>query len=485
VGTLARLVADRTDLDDSDRRLLERVVEEWSVLADLSLSDLLLWVPTWNEGGLIVVAQVRPSTAPTSVPDDAIGMFAPRGRNPHVDQALAYGRGVRERHPERPWLPASIEAYPLTHQDRVIGVIARHASAAPRVAGRLEEIYLNCADDLFAMTVEGTFPPVEEHGPDTQAPRVGDGLVRLTAAGVVEYASPNAINAMRRLGLGRELVGSSFAEVIVRLSHRPGPVDSRLSMVAGGRSAGGADVENPGAVVALHGIPLLRESERIGALVFCRDVTDLRRRERALLSKDATIREIHHRVKNNLQTVSAMLRMQARRASSDEAREALTEAELRVGAIAIVHESLSANTGERVDFDEIVDRILALVRDLAPAYSATGKVPVLAREGSWGLLLADVATPLAMAVSELLHNSVEHAGASQIRVRLSSDEGRGLLLQVIDDGAGLPADFQMADAGLGLSIVTTLVTTELHGSCDLEGGEGTTVTVRVPLEPAG
>lgn len=483
MGTLARLVADRTDLDDADRRLLERLVEEWSVLADLSLSDLVLWVPTWNEGGVVAVAQVRPSTAPTSVPEDAIGTFAPRGRNPQVDQALAYARGVRERDPEQPWLPASIEAYPLTHRDRVIGVIARHASAAPRVAGRLEEIYLSCADDLFAMAVEGAFPPQEEHGPDTQAPRVGDGLVRLTATGLVEYASPNAINAMRRLGLGRELVGSSFAEVVVRLSHRPGPVDSRLSMVAGGRSAGGADVENQGAVVALHGIPLLRQSERIGALVFCRDVTDLRRRERALLSKDATIREIHHRVKNNLQTVSAMLRMQARRASSSEAREALTEAELRVGAIAIVHESLSANTSERVDFDEIVDRILALVRDLAPAYSAPGQVPVLAREGSWGSQAADVATPLAMAVSELLHNSVEHAAASRICVRLTREQSGDLMLQVIDDGAGLPGDFDLSHAGLGLSIVTTLVTTELHGSCDVEGEEGTTVTIRVPLGP--
>lgn len=480
MGTLARLVADRTDLDDSDCRVLERVVEEWSVLADLALSDLLLWVPTWNDGGLIAVAQVRPSTAPTAIPDDVIGRFVPRGRHREVDQALAYARCVRERDPERPWLPAPIEAYPLTRGGRVIGVIARHASAAPRVAGRLEEIYLTCADDLFAMSVEGTFPLVEDPGPDTQSPRVGDGLVRLDPAGTVEYASPNAINAIRRLGLGRELVGSSFAEVIVRLSHRPGPVDSGLSMVASGRSAGGADVENRGAVVALHGIPLLRESERIGALVFCRDVTDLRRRERALLSKDATIREIHHRVKNNLQTVSAMLRMQARRASSPEAREALIEAELRVGAIAIVHESLSANTSERVDFDEIVDRILALVRDLAPAYSTTGEVPTLVREGSWGSQSADVATPVAMAVSELLHNSVEHAGASRIGVRLARGSDGGLVLQVEDDGTGLPPEFAMEDAGLGLSIVTTLVTTELHGSCELDGVDGTTVTIRIP-----
>ena len=176
---------------------------------------------------------------------------------------------------------------------------------------------------------------------------------------------------------------------------------------------------------------------RTGAIVFLQDVTDLRRRERALIGKDATIREIHHRVKNNLQTVAAMLRLQARRASTVEAKEALAEAELRVAAIAVVHESLSAETGERVDFDEIVDRIVGLVRDLAPAYAGSGEAPRISREGSWGSLPSDLATPLAMTVSELLHNAVEHAQATSVLVRLERDDAH-LALTVADDGRGLP-----------------------------------------------
>ena len=480
MGTLDRLLSERTDLSPEDGDLLVRLVEEWSVLADLALSDLLLWVPTWNEGGLVAVAQVRPSTAPTTVPDDVIGRFVPRGRNRAVDHALAFGRAIVERDASPAWAPASIEAYPVSREGRVIAVLARHASAAPRVAGRLEEIYLSSADDLFAMIVEGAFPSLEEAVATSQAPRVGDGLVRLTPAGVVEYASPNAVNAMRRLGLARDVVGSPLAEVVVRLAHRPGPVDSALSAVASGRSPGGTSLENTSATVLLNGIPLRRAGERIGALIFCRDVTDLRRREQALLSKDATIREIHHRVKNNLQTVAAMLRMQGRRAATEETRVALAEAELRVAAIAVVHESLSVGTAERVDFDAVVDRIVGLVGDLAPAYSLDGTVPRITREGSWGLLPAEFAVPMAMAVSELLNNAVEHATASQVRVRLAQEAGEGLLLEVSDDGMGLPEGFSVADAGLGLSIVDAIVRTDLNGSLTLASDGGAVVTIRVP-----
>lgn len=480
MGSLARILAERTELSTAEGELLARLVEEWSIVSDLALSDLVLWVPTWNEAGFVAAAQVRPSTAPTSVPDDTIGRFMPRGRLPLVDQALAFRRAIAARSGSEPWIPAPIEAYPITREGRVIAVIARHASTAPRVAGRLEEIYLSSADDLLSMTVEGAFPSSLPAMDATDAPRVGDGLMRLTTSGIVDYASPNAINALRRLGLARELVGANLAEVSTRLSHRPGPVDASLSAVAGGRVPGSTEVENGSAAVALHGIPLIRDHVRVGALVFCRDVTDLRRRERALISKDATIREIHHRVKNNLQTVAAMLRLQARRASSDEAREALAEAELRVAAIALVHESLSGEAGEAADFDEIVDRITALVRDLAPAYAAEGAVPIIRREGSWGSLPSDLATPLAMVVSELLHNAVEHGSPSIVEVRLRRDDG-SLALQVRDDGQGLPAGFDWESTGLGLSIVRSLVTGDLHGECETAGEDGTTISVRVPL----
>jgi two-component sensor histidine kinase len=483
VTTLTRLVADRTDLGEDDVDALTHLVAEWSVVADLSLSDLVLWVPTWNEAGFVAVAQIRPTTAPTAVPDDIVGSFVPRGRHAALDQAVAFARAVTARDDEHPWIPVGIESYPVRRGDRVIGVVARAASGTPRVAGRLEEIYLSAADALLAMVVAGGFPYDEPGDDRLEVPRVGDGLIRLDERGQVEYASPNAVSALRRLGLATDVVGSSFSELAIRLSHRPGPMDDALSAVASGRTAGRADIENPTAVVSVRVFPLLEEGSRVGALAFVQDVTDLRRRERALLSKDATIREIHHRVKNNLQTVAAMLRLQARRAGHPETREALAEAELRVAAIAVVHESLSLETGERVDFDEIVTRVAGLVRDLAPAHN-DGVPPVIRIDGQWGQLPADLATPLAMALSELLQNAVEHAQASQVALRLWRDEALHAVVE--DDGTGLPADFDAGQSGLGLSIVQSLVAGDLHGTCEFEAPEttGTRVVIEVPLPRA-
>ena len=147
------------------------------------------------------------------------------------------------------------------------------------------------------------------------------------------------------------------------------------------------------------------QGDHIGALILVRDVTDLRRRDRELVTKDATIREIHHRVKNNLQTVAALLRLQARRIDSPSGAAALEEAVRRVGSIAIVHETLSQAVEEHVDFDEIADR---LGRD--GHRRERGRRPGAGRAatGTFGVLPSESATALAMVLTELLQNAVEH-----------------------------------------------------------------------------
>src|SRR5258708_6461308 len=119
------------------------------------------------------------------------------------------------------------------------------------------------------------------------------------------------------------------------------PRDDSLMVAASGRAAAETEVEANGSVAQLRTIPFIVDGERAGALILLREVTELRHRERELLTKDATIREIHHRVKNNLQTVAALLRLQARRLRAPEARDALDEAVRRVRSIAMGHETPS------------------------------------------------------------------------------------------------------------------------------------------------
>jgi two-component sensor histidine kinase len=306
----------------------------------------------------------------------------------------------------------------------------------------------------------------------------------------VTFASPNAVSAYRRLGLSADLVGGHLGDITATLARSAGPVDEALSMVISGWAAREAEVEAAGTTVRLRVIPLTPDGMRTAALVLCRDVTEVRRRERELVGKDATIREIHHRVKNNLQTVAALLRLQARRLPAGEtgAREALAEAERRIGSIAVVHETLSQVRSDAVDFDEVADRVVALTGEMG---SGGGQV-VVRREGTFGLLAPEVATPLALVLVELVQNAVEHGldgrgGEVRVEVQVAADPGVGdrLTVAVADDGAGLPAGFDpVGGGGLGLQIVRTLVEGELGGTLRVTRGDpGTRVALDLPLPP--
>ncbi|MDQ1688810.1 MAG: two-component system, sensor histidine kinase PdtaS, partial [Frankiaceae bacterium] len=292
-----------------------------------------------------------------------------------------------------------------------------------------------------------------------------------------------ALSAYRRLGLTADLDGLHLGRTTAELAPAEDPVDESVMAVLSGRSPREGEVEAAGAVVQMRAIPLRPAGERVGALVLLRDITELRRRDRQLLSKDATIREIHHRVKNNLQTVAALLRIQARRLSEPGARHALEEAVRRVGSIAVVHETLSLSLDERVDFDDICDRVLSMTGEVA---AGDGGVQVR-REGSFGVLPARTATPLAMALTELVQNAVEHGtgpmGGGLVEVVVRASAG-GLVILVRDDGAGLPEGFSAESSDrLGLGIVRALVVNELQGGFALGPGpgRGTEARLAVPL----
>src|SRR5699024_5887383 len=156
--------------------------------------------------------------------------------------------------------------------------------------------------------------------------------------------------------------------------------------------------------ISLRAIPLTDEGERVGAIVLARDVSEIRRRKRELLSRDAMIKEMHHRVKNNLQTVSALLRPQTRRIDSPDAKSALTEAMRRVSIIAVVHDVRSQAVACEFYFDEVVDKVLRLTPELTSQLVHIE----LKRCASFRAISPADATSLALAITELITNAIEH-----------------------------------------------------------------------------
>jgi two-component sensor histidine kinase len=462
--------------------VLHRLVGDWQLLADLSFADLVLYVPDRDLEKFVVVAQMRPTTGPTAYQDDLVGTVVLVAEQPQLEVAIREGRVVREGDPV--WVsgtPVREEALPVQVGGRIVAVVARATNlAAARTPSQLEIAYLRSANDLAQMLAEGRWPYPGEPAPEG-GPRVGDGLIRLDAAGVVTFASPNALSAYRRLGHVGDLTGSSLVEITASIGIRPSAeAGEPVAVIARGRVPGNGDVQVGDVVVQLRALPLLPGSQHIGAIVLVHDVTELRRRERALITKDATIREIHHRVKNNLQTVAALLRLQARRMVVAEARDALEESVRRVSSIALVHETLSGTLDEAMSFDEVADRVLSMVAEV------TDSPVVVKRVGSFGVLPAEVATPLAMVLSELVHNAVEHgydAGvAGHVEVGVDCSGAERLHVEVADDGRGLPPGFDLdASDRLGLQIVRTLVEGELGGRLSMarRPGAGTVVTIDV------
>ncbi|MCU0294886.1 MAG: histidine kinase N-terminal domain-containing protein, partial [Candidatus Nanopelagicales bacterium] len=145
---LDRLARERTDLTSAQISHLHLVIADWTLLADLSFSDLVMWLPTWNDAGFVAVSQVRPSTGPTVYPEDIVGAFAAKGRLHEVERAFHSQRVIRNRVATAPLIPQGTEAIPVHHGGRVIAVIARRSGLAPREAGELERTYREVADAL-------------------------------------------------------------------------------------------------------------------------------------------------------------------------------------------------------------------------------------------------------------------------------------------------------------------------------------------------
>jgi two-component sensor histidine kinase len=480
VSTLEQLLEERGGLPEDAISRVQALISDWQILSDLAFADLLLCVRDPSTTEVVVAAQMRPYTAQTVHQEDLVGSSLEGSQRAAILRAFDEGTIVRDGEPD--WssgVPVRQEAIPVPWRGEIVAVVSREANLSTvRAPSQLELTYLQTANELSAMIAEGAFPFSGEDPEREVAPRVGDGMVRLDATGRVSYASPNAVSAYRRLGVTANVTRRSITEFDLD--------DESLMLALQQGKPVESEVEARGSVVLRRILPLTRGERVLGAVMLMREVTELRRHERLLLSKDATIREIHHRVKNNLQTVASLLRVQSRRMRTDEGREALQESVRRIGSIALVHETLSEDSRQRVAFDVVARRLVDIV---GVGLSDPSRTVTTVIEGRAGEVSPQLASPLALVLSELLQNALEHAygpgtAGGTITVRL--DRGPATFtMEVEDDGPGVPEGFDhVSDANLGLQIADTLVASELAGTLTIErvsAEGGTRARVVAPL----
>ena len=475
MGTMATL-ADRiltvSQLTRPEAEHLRSLCQSWQLLADLSFSDLLLYVQGAAEESFEICAQLRPFTSQTLYPQDMVGTNVTQPEQPIEERAFREGRIWAQDDPVLvDGVPIRMDAVPVRRDGRVIAVVTKEGSpATSRRPGRLERVYLDAADHVSRMICEGRFPFPDT--PSGEWPRVGDGLLVLDEEARITWASPNALSSLRRLGVAQNVLGRHLDTL--------GVGETAINEALVTRRLLDGELARGDSFVRIRMVPLVEGDGAVGALVLARDVSELRQKDRVILVKDATIREIHHRVKNNLQTIASLLRLQARRVRSEEAKDALNESVLRIGSIALVHETLSVNPQDTAEFGEVARRIGQMVADgmVLPTQEIEVKV-----SGQAGPLGADLATPLAVTLAELLQNAIEHAFPDErsgtIKVELAREDEM-VVLVVWDDGVGI-SDHVLGGARLGLQIVRSLIE-ELGGSMTVGADVGTRVEIRVPVE---
>lgn len=473
MATLADRIMAVSDLTRAQAEHLRSLCTSWQVLADLSFSDLFLYVKVRAGEEFEIAAQLRPFTSQTLYPSDMVGTRVTQPENPIVERAFREGQIWKQDEPVLvDGLPVRMDAVPARYDGQVIGVITKEGNpATSRRPGRLEEVYLEAAEHVSSMIAQGTFPWPDS--PPGEWPRVGDGLFLVDEDGHVAWASPNGLSSLRRLGLKQDIVGRNLDEFDI--SRRPvHQALSTLGLVDG-------EIVRGGTHVFMRVMPLIEDGAPAGAIVLSRDVSELREKERLLSVKDATIREIHHRVKNNLQTIASLLRLQGRRLRSEEAKAALNESVLRIASIALVHETLSEDPSDVAEFGEVARRIGRMISEGLMLPDRPVRIEV---DGDVGSIGADIATPLAVTVTELLQNSIEHAfsgrDAGNIRIELARVDGE-IHVNVRDDGVGIDPD-AVKSSRLGLQIVRSLVE-ELGGDFSIgsEPAGGTLAEVKIPV----
>lgn len=306
----------------------------------------------------------------------------------------------------------------------------------------------------------------------------GDGLMIVNRDKVIIAANRSAKHIFKVCGLPH-LVGRRTNSLQINW-----PL---VGMVLQTGLAEGKEIDMQGLLLSMRIIPVSNRVDAEAAIIIIRDITELKKKDTELMIQSVVIREIHHRVKNNLQTIASLLRLQARMAKADETKLVLRDCINRVNSIAVVHEFLSQQDSGKINVAVAAQQIYEAI--ITGMTNPSLKLVTGFRAANV-LLPSDKATSIALVLNELLQNSLEHAfvgrSSGKIDVDFYEIDG-GYCLKICDNGNGLPAGFVLGEQkSLGLKIIKTMVEADLHGMFTMESDKnGTCAIVTIPTQLEG
>jgi two-component sensor histidine kinase len=493
------VVHECENLTQEDIAELTRLQSNLSLLADLSRADVLMYCPL-NRERAVIVSQARPHSILSIYSESVVGRHLSANEEPQVARTLFEGhRGSMEmrkdigngRAPAK-GAPIVQETFPVKADDgRVLAAICIETNLIERERHRRRSrVFRRALKLMKQMALAGDLEGADQLTPFGEH----DGLMVIDSQHRVQYVSGIATSLYRKLGYVGDLMKRRVEDLEIDDHNLP------IEAMAQGRCLE-TEMRVGDLVWVKKAIPLYsykrawqrrlsrgRSSRRLeGVLVAIRDETDTRRQEEELQVKAAMIQEIHHRVKNNMQTIASLLRLQSRRAGSEEVRRALQEGINRILSVAVIHEFLAHQDARVINIRDVSQRIINQIREGVMDHEKGIRMEM---RGPNIYLPTQPATVCALVINELLQNALEHGYERQeggtITVNLK-DDGEQITISVDDDGVGLPEEFDLSrTSSLGLQIVKTLAEGDLKGKFELSGRDkGVSAVVTFPKHSQG
>jgi two-component sensor histidine kinase len=501
-------VTQSPNLTERDIALLHRIEAGLFITADVSRADVLLCCLLGREQ-ILVARHARPRSISSIYLKDATGRLFSSSEQPLVYRALTEDRtGSRRKQVLSSGAPIIQQVFPIHNAaHRVIAAMLVETNMIEfERHRRRDKPFRRAVGWLQEMAIRG-----EIEIPGTLAGFGAlDGIYLVDEHACIRYMSGIATNLYRSIGLVKDMrrrhvsaLEEMDEKVVEQALQANRCVESRYESEDGRvwvrtviplRIPAGSWPRVRRQLI--HRTPWggnkFPAPQVDGALVLVHNATEQVQKERELNVKSAMIQEVHHRVKNNLQTIAAILRIQARRSESQEAQQHLTDAVNRILSMSVIHEYLSQDEHQPINIRDVCQRIMAQAQQVAVSPGQRIEISVA---GPNIRLPAGQATASALVMNELLLNAIEHGlqgrETGQITLTLE-DLGDTVRITVEDDGLGLPDGFSLSESrSLGLQITRTLVTDDLKGQLNFElvhpelGTDGASVAGDDPGEARG
>ncbi|WP_196592696.1 sensor histidine kinase [Pectinatus sottacetonis] len=464
------LCRSNTNLTAMRINLLQRISTTLPFIADLIMANIGLYVPAKEKDKFLIVDYVKPHTAYTPFHRNRTGVMRKSQEEPLIKYTMSTGRSMSGR---REWSWGKfIEMHtePILDSLGVAAVVSFEMEPSVTKIDGYSYLYRTACSLLSYSHREldsYMFRPLA----------ASDGIIIADKNNRIVFANAAAIRIYNILGvinlIGYHLFDHQLSSRIIKETISSNkPYEKELT--------------SDSITIVRRDIPIKQGGSLLCRIVIVSDVTEVRKKDKEILIKSAVIQEIHHRVKNNLQTIASLLRLQARRSQSQEVKDALRESVNRILSISVVHEFLSQQQEEMIDVTKVTRNILNLIAQnmLRPGFKLTTEF-----SGGTVILPSQQASNLALIVNELILNSLEHAFVNKdeglIGLNIIHTEA-DYIIELYDDGSGLPKGFETKKSkSLGLQIVKTLIEDDMNGRFELYNNKGTHARITIPRNIRG